>query len=67
MDVLHLNLCTGVELFIGSKVYFEICTPEGRGGEKRGNANFKIKHTEPLTQEITPPCTPLALAKLLAT
>ena len=24
-------------------------------GEKGGNANFKIKHTEPLNQEITPP------------
>ena len=31
---------------------FEICTPEGRGGERGGNANFKSKHTEPLVQEI---------------
>ena len=51
----------GVKLFIGSgsKVqglfYFEICTTEGRGGEKGGDANFKTKHTEPLTQEITLP------------
>ena len=47
---------TGVELIIGSKVLcmlcFEICTPEGRGGEKGGSVNFKAKHTEPLTQEI---------------
>ena len=35
-------------------ICFEICTPEGRGGEKGGIANFKTKHTEPLTQEITP-------------
>ena len=26
---------------------FEICTPEGRGGEEGGIANFKSKHTEP--------------------
>ena len=25
---------------------------EGRGGAKRGNANFKTKHTEPFPQEI---------------
>ena len=31
---------------------FEICTPEGRGGDKGGSANFKTKHTEPLTQEM---------------
>ena len=48
---------TGVKLFIGSKdqcmFCFEICTPEGRGGEKGGRANFKIKqYTDPLTQEI---------------
>ena len=45
---------TGVKLFIGSKVgcmfYLEICTTEGRGGGKGGIANFKTKHTEPLTQ-----------------
>ena len=28
---------------------FEICTPEGRGGEKGGSSNFKTKTTEPLT------------------
>ena len=28
------------------------CTPEGRGGEKGGSANFQTKHTEPLTPEI---------------
>ena len=53
-----MHVDTRVELFIGSKVpcvlYFEICTPEERGGEKGGSANFKTKHTEPLTQEI--PC-----------
>ena len=33
-----------------------MCTPtEERGGEKGGNANFKTKLTEPLTQEITLP------------
>ena len=39
--------------------YLEICTPEGRwaeGEEKGGSANFKAKHTEPLTQEITLLC-----------
>ena len=36
---------------------FEICTPEGRGGEKGGSENFNIKHPELLTQEIIPPCT----------
>ena len=45
---------TGVEIVHGSKVQclfcFEFCTAEGRGGEKGGNANFKTKHTEPLTQ-----------------
>ena len=45
---------TGDKLFIGSKVLcefsFEICTPEGRGGEKGGSANFII---ESLTQEIS--------------
>ena len=49
---------TGVELILGSKVpclfCFEIYTPEGRGGEKGGNVNFKTRHIEPLTQEITP-------------
>ena len=37
--------CTGLKLFIGSKVLcvfcFEIGTAEGRGGEKGRNANFK--------------------------
>ena len=39
---------------------FEICTPEGRGGERGGSANIKTKHTEPLTQEIPSAlyCTP---------
>ena len=32
---------------------FENCTSEGRGGKKGGSANFKTKHTEPLTEEIT--------------
>ena len=55
---------TGVKLFLGSKVLcmfcFEICTPEGRGGEKGGSTNFKTKHTEPFTQEIPSAlhCTP---------
>ena len=47
---------TGVKLLIGTKVLcmicFEICTLEGGGIEKGGNANFKTNHTEPLTQEI---------------
>ena len=34
---------------------FEMCIPEGRGGEKGGMANFKRKHTEPLTSEIPRP------------
>ena len=50
---------SGVEIFIGSKIqcmfWFYICNAEGIGGVKGGNANFKTKHTEPLTQEITSP------------
>ena len=45
-----------VKLFMMSKVQwfcFENCTTEGRGGEKRGSANFDMKHTEPLTSWIT--------------
>ena len=46
-------------LFMGSKVQcmfcFEICTPEGSWGENGGSANFEMQHTEPFTQEITPP------------
>ena len=34
--------------------HFEICTPEGRGGEKGVSANIKTKHTEHLTQGLTP-------------
>ena len=45
---------TGLKLFIGSKVLcmfcVEICTPEGRGGEKDRNANVKTKLTGTLTQ-----------------
>ena len=45
-----------VKLPIGSKVLwvfcFEICTAEGREGEKGGNANFTTKHKEPLAKEI---------------
>ena len=42
---------------------FEICTTEGRGGEKGRSVNFKTKHTEPLTQEISCPlCTKSANA-----
>ena len=62
MDILLLEsnyVCTAVELIIGSKVQcvfcFEICPTEGSWGEKEGSANFKIKHTEPLTQGLTPP------------
>ena len=36
---------------------FEICIPEGRGGEKEGSANFKTKCTEPLTKKYLEPCT----------
>ena len=47
-----------VQLFIGPEVQcvfcFEICTPQGRGGENGGRANLRIKLTEPLSQEITP-------------
>ena len=32
---------------------FQICTPEGRSGEKGGSANFKTKNTESLTQDVT--------------
>ena len=46
------ELYTGVELILGSKVLclfcFEICTAEGRGGEK-GGSDFKTKHAEPFT------------------
>ena len=31
---------------------FKTSTPEGRRGEKGGSADFKIKHKEPLTQEV---------------
>ena len=61
---LYCKIDTGVKFFIGSKVQcmfcFEICTPEDRGGEKRGSANFKTRHTEPLRQEIPSAlyCTP---------
>ena len=44
---------------------FEICTPEGRGGEKGGNANFKTKHTEPWTQEIPSAQALLAILSLV--
>ena len=64
------GICAGVKLFIGSKVQcmfcFEIFTPEGRGEEVGGNANFKTKHTEePLTQEITSPLLLLEQVQLL--
>ena len=59
LALLASDTSTGVELFIGSTVLcmfgFEICTPEGRGGNEEGNANFKTNHTEPLTQELTSP------------
>ena len=39
------TITQGMEFFIGSEVQyvlcFEICTPEGKGGEKAGSANFK--------------------------
>ena len=34
---------------------FEICTPEGRRGEKGGSANSKTKHTVLLTSESISP------------
>ena len=50
---------TGVKLFIGAKdpcmFCLEICTPEGRGGEKGGSASFKTKHTEPFIPEYPSP------------
>ena len=47
--------CTAVELILGSKVQcFEICTPEGRGGEKGGRTNFETKHPDVLTQGLIP-------------
>ena len=53
------TVSTGVELFIGSKYQcmfcVAICSPEGREGGKGGSANFRIRRTEPLTREITPP------------
>ena len=56
LPILIAQPCTGVKLLIGSKdqcmFHFEICIPEGRGGEKGGSANFKAKHTESLTPEI---------------
>ena len=43
-----LNRCRnqGIPHYIKGSVH------EGREGEKGGNDNFKIKHTEPLTSEI---------------
>ena len=56
------STCTGGKLFIGSKVPCMFCldiyTPEGRGENTEGN--FKKKHTESLTQEITWPLHVLA-------
>ena len=56
---LRVKEFTEVELFIVSSVQcmfcFEICTSERRGREKVGSANFKIKHSEPFAEEITPP------------
>ena len=44
---------TGIKSFIASEAQcmfcFEICTPEGKGGENGGSANLKTKHTESLT------------------
>ena len=55
--IIVIDKSTGMVLILESKVQclfcFEICTPGGE--EKGGSANFKMKHTEPLTQEITPP------------
>ena len=49
----HAYYVQGWSYLLGQSVFcFEICTPEGRGGENGGSANFKIKHTEPLTQDI---------------
>ena len=57
---------TGVKLFIGAKdpcmFCLEICTPEGRGGEKGGSANFKTQYPEPLIQKkYLEPCNSLFL------
>ena len=45
---------TGGKFFLDQRfsVHFEICIPEGRGGEKGGNANLKTMCTEPSTQEV---------------
>ena len=52
--------CTGVEVFICSRVRclfcFETSTTEGRGGGKGGSANSRREDTEPLSQEF---CAPL--------
>ena len=54
---LTVQLFTPVKYILVWKVLclfcFEICTTEGRGGEKGGSANFKTKHTEHLTQGLT--------------
>ena len=52
---------TGPGVKLGQRFYipwfcYEVFTPEGRGGEKGGSANFKTKHTEPLTQKYLDPC-----------
>ena len=53
LDTLSI-LNTGGQVFIMSKVQcvlcFGNCITEGRGGEKGGSANVKIKHTDSLAK-----------------
>ena len=49
------NILEHVQGSVHILIWNLICTPERRGGEKGGNANFETKHTEILTQEITSP------------
>ena len=59
---------TGVKLFIGPKVlcllYFEICTPEGRGGEK-GQREWKFENKAHRTFDIIDTSTPVNQVKLV--
>ena len=50
----YILMYTGKNILVWKVLWlfcFEICTPEGRGGEKGGSANFETKHTEPFIPE----------------